>query len=493
MAFEPHGSADASHYMERLAKFREVDAERDALVTQILKDYEELKKKYDEREDDYKNEVASRRMWQGRASTCEQSLQRALTEQKQTSSSNNFVLCLIDGDGALFEDDLYNMGRDGGSEAAYRLHADIQSHLKSIYPDANVDDWSIIVQVILNQQGLASKLQNCGIIMNPNELAAFARAFGLAQPLFSFVDVGSGKERADHKIRETFRLYMRISQCKHVFFAPCSDNGYLPLLESYKRTSASRLTLIEARPAESGFIELGLQRITMPSVFRNENLPSGPGKAIPAVSALSAAMPVRTAPSMQAGTAPFVPKSSATSRAPSTDSIHSTQNSSWATVGKNGTSSKTISIAPKKNPARKFILLNAYDERLDVELPRTDPSAEARFAERVKKDGKCCNNYHLTGKCDAGEYCDYHHGEKFSPGELLVLKHKARSRSCPKGFACREMNCTFGHHCKYGHGCYSDACYFADTHGQDTTPAKRMFEDGSEEWIQAYLQKVAHA
>ena len=27
------------------------------------------------------------------------------------------------------------------------------------------------------------------------------RAFSLNQPLFSFVDVGSGKERADHKIK----------------------------------------------------------------------------------------------------------------------------------------------------------------------------------------------------------------------------------------------------------------------------------------------------
>ncbi|EME89346.1 uncharacterized protein MYCFIDRAFT_98041, partial [Pseudocercospora fijiensis CIRAD86] len=471
--------AEASRYMQRLAKFREADAERDALVTRILKDYEELKVRYEEREDDYKAWVATRNCHQHFRSSWEAQAPDARADLKQ--SSNNFVLCLIDGDGALFEDHLYAMGRDGGSEAAYRLHTEIQAHLKSIYPDANVDDWSIMVQVVLNQQGLANKLQNCGIIMNPNELAAFSRAFGLAQPLFSFVDVGSGKERADHKIRETFRLYMKISQCKHVFFAPCSDNGYLPLLESYKRTSASRLTLIEARPAESGFIELGLQRIKMPSIFRNENLP---GKPIPAACSPLSATPVRatSTSSIQAGTTPFVPNSPATSRAPSVDSINSTQNSTWATIGKNGTSSKTISIAPKKNPNRKFILLNAYDERIDIELPRTDPGAEARFAERLKKEGKCCNSYHLTGKCDAGEYCDYHHGEKFTPGELLVLKHKARSRSCPKKSACRDMKCTFGHHCKYGPECYSDVCYFVDTHGQDPTPAKRMFEDGSEEW-----------
>lgn len=70
-----------SNYLDRLARFREVDAERDALVAQILADYQDLKARFEEQEDDYKNEIASRRMWQGRAQNSEQ----ALTEQKQTS------------------------------------------------------------------------------------------------------------------------------------------------------------------------------------------------------------------------------------------------------------------------------------------------------------------------------------------------------------------------------------------------------------------------
>lgn len=89
------------------------------------------------------------------------------------------------------------MGKDGGADAAHKLHAEIKRDLKATYPDANVDDWSVVVQVVLNMQGLASKLQACNVLMNPNELFAFGRAFGLAQPLFSFIDVGMGKERAE--------------------------------------------------------------------------------------------------------------------------------------------------------------------------------------------------------------------------------------------------------------------------------------------------------
>lgn len=58
-----------------------------------------------------------------------------------------------------------------------------------------------MVQVYSNLDGLARKLYSVGIIKSVTDLHEFSRSFSLNQPLFSFVDVGSGKERADHKIR----------------------------------------------------------------------------------------------------------------------------------------------------------------------------------------------------------------------------------------------------------------------------------------------------
>lgn len=109
-------------------------------------------------------------------------------------SSHNFVVVLVDGDGAIFQDYLLSMGKEGGAEAAHQLYTTIKEEVKAKYPDA-ISDWSIVVQVVLNLQGLAMKLASCGIISSPTELVSFGRAFGLAQPLFSFVDVGIGKER----------------------------------------------------------------------------------------------------------------------------------------------------------------------------------------------------------------------------------------------------------------------------------------------------------
>ncbi|GIZ39006.1 hypothetical protein CKM354_000239900 [Cercospora kikuchii] len=145
-------------YADKLEAFRKSDAERDALVAQILQDYEDLKLKVGEISDDYKNEVASRRMWQNKAASCERDLEQALSQQKQVASTSNFAVVLIDGDGAIFSDYLYGMGKDGGAEAAHQLHKEVQRHLKAIYPDSNVDDWNIVVQVVLNLSGLAAKL-----------------------------------------------------------------------------------------------------------------------------------------------------------------------------------------------------------------------------------------------------------------------------------------------------------------------------------------------
>ncbi|KAF2161711.1 hypothetical protein M409DRAFT_69525 [Zasmidium cellare ATCC 36951] len=479
-----------STFSARLEGIKKADDERAAFLEEVIKAYDELKLKFDERTDDYNNEVASRRLWQSKASQSEQ----ALAQHKQASASKNFVVALIDGDGAIFQDWLYSLGRgEGGAEAAHQLHTALQNHLKEIYPDQNVADWEIVAQVVLNLSGLAKKLHDSGIISNPNELHAFGRAFGLAQPLFSFVDVGNGKERADHKIRETLRLYLPIAQCKHVFFGPCSDNGYLPVLESYRRdlSMASRITLIETRPAEAGFVTLGLRRIKLDLVFRTDNLPS---KTVPVFSPTPASTPARTPSASQASGAPLTQHvSKPASPAPSSDSTSSAAaaSGSWASVGKNGAKSKTINIASDPKPKRRFILVNAHDERVDPELPKFDPGAEGRYTERVKAKGKCCNNLYLTGKCPAGKYCDYVHTEKLTPGEILVLKHKARSRSCQQKSWCEDVDCTFGHHCKFGRSCHLDYCYFSDTHGMDTQPAKRKFEDGGEEWLPQYLKGAA--
>lgn len=114
--------------------------------------------------------------------------------------ASSFVLALIDGDGAVFQDALLQTAAgDGGSEAASRLYHAIRDHVASLH--GNSGNWPIMVQIYLSLDKLAMKLSQVGLLRAPSDLRAFAQRFSVNQPLFSIIDVGQGKERADHKIK----------------------------------------------------------------------------------------------------------------------------------------------------------------------------------------------------------------------------------------------------------------------------------------------------
>lgn len=363
--------------------------------------------------------------------------------------SNPFVFVAIDGDGAIFQDKFLKAGADGGAEAAEQLHARVRRHIATLYPDDNTQDWSIVVHVILNVEGLSKALQSCGIIRSVADLQAFGRTFASTQPLFSFIDVGYGKEQADHKIRETLRFMIRLGQCKHVFFGPCHDNGYLPVLEEYKHNSsfASRFSLISGTAPEPGFRHLGFAIDKYDDIFRTTNL----------------------VPSSSVPTSPPSGISSPRGNTPMPAPVTSIASGSYANVGTRG-NAMTISLGSKK-PAtsqRKYYLKNAYDERIDPDLPRSDPAAEQRYADRVQKLGRnYCNKYHLLDSCPNGSYCGYEHGERLPPSELGVLRLKCRSLKCTDTYFCERLDCPFSHHCKLGNKCTSSSCRWADTHHVD--------------------------
>jgi hypothetical protein len=88
-------------------------------------------------------------------------------EHRRAAGSNKFALAIIDGDGAVvglalrvgvtpctdqpqFTDSLLALGRDGGSEAAQNIYTALRNQLRTTYPEGNVADWSIVVQLVLN-------------------------------------------------------------------------------------------------------------------------------------------------------------------------------------------------------------------------------------------------------------------------------------------------------------------------------------------------------
>ncbi|ROT38471.1 hypothetical protein SODALDRAFT_333058 [Sodiomyces alkalinus F11] len=496
-------------------------------LQELISQYENLKKAYADKCADYNNEVESRRMWQSKASIAMEE-KMAIT---RATESNPFVYAIIDGDGAIFNDNLLAKGAEGGAEAAYLLQTAIKSYIKDAYPQTNTGDWTIIVQVILNLDGLAKKLHACGIIPNTPEkptLAGFARAFGRSQPLFSFIDVGGGKESADHKIREMMRLMVRVSQCKHVFFGPCSDNGYLPVLEPYKRDDDvfHRFTLLETVPAQPGFLDLGFNTASFPTVFRSDLLPSRPlVQALPPASISSSVNgidkalqrshphslphplpPAAAAPSPSPAPSqlslPGPPKTPKPSQVPApsepsgdqqaspvtataTTTTSSSAGGSWSTITRiiPSANPKAIDIRPTKKAPRKYYLLNADSERIDEPLPRIDPNAERKFKDMMADNGtNFCNNHYLLGGCDTPG-CTYYHGEKLPPAVLLVLKQKVRGIPCEMKSACDNVDCIYAHHCRWARNCPMSSCRFSFSHNMDTTPRIKIFNDNTVQHI----------
>ncbi|KAF2834704.1 hypothetical protein M501DRAFT_917682, partial [Patellaria atrata CBS 101060] len=263
----------------------------------------------------------------------------------------------------------------------------------------------------------------------------------------------------------------------NIIFSGCHDNGYIPNPESYKHDSftSSRITLLDTTPAEPRFRTLNFITTQFPSVFRYELLPDPPLLYPQAASFVApVSVPSIQTPAKTVVSPPSTVNSAGSPKLKSASTVpHATKppdspqpSSSWATVGKSGISEKIISIAPIKPVARKYLVLNMYDERLDLALQKPDRTAMDSLRARVKKQ-KVCNDYHVLGKCDNDRYCTYSHAPKLTAGELLSLKQMARFRCCDKWSDCRDIDCYYGHTCPNDDCRYDDICYFRDLHSMD--------------------------
>lgn len=123
-----------------------------------------------------------------------------------------FLLVLLDGDGMVFQDSFLKHGEQGGKDAANQLWAAVRDYASRNLP--NIPSPKIIARVYANTKGLAETCYKSGIIERAGLFDDFARGFNGSRLLFDFVDVGSGKDRADDKIsgkRPTFFLRATLS------------------------------------------------------------------------------------------------------------------------------------------------------------------------------------------------------------------------------------------------------------------------------------------
>ncbi|KAF2855018.1 hypothetical protein T440DRAFT_514069 [Plenodomus tracheiphilus IPT5] len=481
--------ADFASLDQQMDSFRASDAAREEFIWDIVAKYKQLMHDHQDLRNDFHAEKENRRRYQ----TMMTEKEHQLDEYQRQFESSPFVMALIDGDGAIFQDALLQTANsDGGSEAASRLYHNIREHVASLY--SNSGHWPIMVQVYLSLEKLAVKLARVGLVQGPQELRIFAQRFSVNQPLFSIIDVG----------HEMLRTFSDNPTCRHIIFGGCHDSGYLNNLEQVKHnaTKAARITLLQTTPMFKGFAELtNFQSIRFDDVFRSEPLPDS---AVSTVVASWSPKQASIRPLLRSSTnttnseaspertlhASVVSPSPSTTPSTATAGSGETNGDSWATVGKSkAPSTGNISIASTpiatKKTMKKYAYYNKSGERLDLPLPPKDFNAAQSLEARMKKGGKkMCNHWHLGGRCDNGDFCMFQHEPKLTPGELIALRYKARSLACKNRY-CENIDCYLGHQCALerdnGYCPFPDNCHLRATHGMDKVKYVRYDRAGNAE------------
>ncbi|KAL9626243.1 MAG: hypothetical protein Q9204_007461, partial [Flavoplaca sp. TL-2023a] len=159
---------------------------------------------------------------------------------------------------------LSNMA-DGGGLAAEELLAKTRHYFQT---HLNEPSLNIMVYAYANIEGL-SKACLRENRTKTKDLQRFVGQFNARYPLVNFIDVGYGDQRADCKIQGLVRFYLENKFCEHILLCLCHDGGYVPFLRPLLADEAnrSRMTLVKGATVATGFRNLGLPLIEMPSVF----------------------------------------------------------------------------------------------------------------------------------------------------------------------------------------------------------------------------------
>ncbi|KAI4275669.1 MAG: hypothetical protein LQ337_003062 [Flavoplaca oasis] len=99
----------------------------------------------------------------------------------------------------MFRDDFLNKNEVGGRLAADELLAQVNHYIKGLNLD--VENTDVVVRAYANLRGLGKACVRNNSMKSTADLGLVANGFTSRYPLFDFVDVGLGNERADHKIQ----------------------------------------------------------------------------------------------------------------------------------------------------------------------------------------------------------------------------------------------------------------------------------------------------
>ncbi|KAI9801591.1 MAG: hypothetical protein M1825_003270 [Sarcosagium campestre] len=450
--------ADEFDFHRRFQLLKDSEGAKNQLIEELLYKCDALSHNFQQLSLDREREVYYNRDIQKVKSELEADIRR----MKASMDRNPFIVALIDGDGMVFKDDLLQNGEKGGKDAAALLWSAIHDYIERELPNLP-SDCKIVGRVYANLRGLSETCFKAGIVDHPSKVEDFARGFTRSKHLFDFVDVGSGKDRADDKLAEVFKLHLHDCHCRQILFGCSHDNGYARLLEEYTTdvASASRICLLEGVPFERELdgLRSNFKSTKFPNFFRTTKITvQQTNNGVQPLSHNQYAPLNRTVsqPTPSQATSALANGSSLSAATPP---------SSWASaamippaaMASPPATPKPVSAGPQGIPR------NRKGQRIDPDIKH-----DRSDLKRVKAI-KMCNVHHLRGDCPYGNACSHVHDYKPTAGELAILKMLARQCVCRSGTDCEDTKCIYGHRCYMGSACYRDSCRFPDEmHNIDT-------------------------
>lgn len=460
---------------QRYELLKGAEHHKNALIEELLRRVDELTDEFQQEKLDHDRESHFNRDVQLQQIQLRDKLQR----YEALMDRDAFILVLIDGDGMIFDDRLLQNGETGGREAAGLLWNEVMAHFHA--GKGLPSDVKVVTRMYANLKGLGDVCKKSGIISTPSTIEDFARGFTGSKQLFDFVDVGVGKDRADEKISEMFKLHLYDTHCRRILFGCSHDNGYARLLEDVADSNVRKaITLLEGVPFERELYQLksAYQTTRFEGLFRTSKIniynqqypqPAGlppPGLTPPQVQQaqqITGLPPYQ--PSYQLGLVRTLSTSPSATLNPAAPS--------WASAAM---TPPTQTASPPPTPQMsanviKQVLRNRYGQRIDP-IVSYDPNE----VKRIKKL-KMCNVHFLRDDCPY-EPCTHDHYYKPNKNEIATLKYVSRMTPCKFGSECDDLKCIYGHRCpndvegkkdcRWGENCRFER----ELHGLDRAPVR---------------------
>ena len=140
---------------------------------------------------------------------------------QKSMDCDRFVLAVVDGDNALFEDDYVRDGATGGERAAQKLHQSILEYLRN-KPYFQLD-FKVVIKIFVNLQGLVRTYVDTKLVANQGTVLSFVQGFNKTHEMAEIVDAGNLKEAADTKVKGKSATLTLLLIC----LAFMSSNWYL--------------------------------------------------------------------------------------------------------------------------------------------------------------------------------------------------------------------------------------------------------------------------